>query len=72
MDTNDDKDQNYQLSTTDDEKNDETKDSIEAAKQSPSDAAQIDTYLFASIATVPIVAKKSQVFPCAQETASLS
>ena len=29
---------NYQLSTTDDEKNDGTKDPINTAKQSPSDA----------------------------------
>ena len=62
VDTNDDKDQNYQLSNTDDEKNDETKDPIEAAKQSPSDTAQNHTYILAYIATVSIVAKNLQLF----------
>ena len=40
MDTNDEKDHNYQLSTTDDKKW-KTKDPIEPAQQSPSSAAQI-------------------------------
>ena len=60
--TNDEKDQNYQLSTTDDElKNDKTKDSIEPAKKSPSAGAQIETALFSSIATVTIFATKAPV-----------
>ena len=61
-DTNDEKDQNYQLSTTDDEKNDKTKYSIDPAKQSPSAAETIETALFASIAAVPIVSTKAPVF----------
>ena len=58
MDINDDKDQNYQLSSTDDLKNNENKDTIELAKKSPSAAAQIETSLFSSIAKIPIVSKQ--------------
>ena len=71
MDTNDDKYQNYQLNTTNDEKNYETKYSINPAKQSPSSAAQIEMSLFASISTVPIVATKDPVFPSAKVPAIL-
>ena len=46
MGTNDEEDQNYQLSTNDDKGNDETEYTIEAAKKSPSAAAQIETALF--------------------------
>ena len=62
VDTNDDKYQNYQLNTTNDEKNYETKYSINPAKQSPSSAAQIDTAIFSFIAAVLIVSTKSPVF----------
>ena len=62
VDTNDEKYQNYQLSTTDDEKNDKTKYSIGPDKQSPSAAETIDTALFSSIDAVPIVAAKAPVF----------
>ena len=41
VDTNDDKNINDQLSTTEYEENDETEDTIDPAKQSPSAAAQI-------------------------------
>ena len=50
----------------------ETKDPIDPDKQLPSAAAHIDKSLFASIATVPIVATKYLVFPSAQMPASLS
>ena len=61
MDTNDGKDQNYPLSTIYDE-NDNTKYSIEPDKQSPSVGAQIETFQFSFIATVPIVAKTNPFF----------
>ena len=61
MDTNDGKDKNYPLSTIYDE-NDNTKYSIEPAKQSPSVGAQIETSQFSFIATVPIVAKTNPFF----------
>ena len=41
LDTNDDENRNYQLSSTDYEENDETEDPIDPDKQSPSDAAKI-------------------------------
>ena len=72
MGINDDKDQNYQVSTTNDEENDENKDPIEPAKQSPSNAAQIETALFSYIASVHIVGTKDPVFPSAKVPASLS
>ena len=53
-------------------KNDETKDPINPAKQSPSAEAQIETSIFASIVTVPIVATKAPLFPISQVSASLS
>ena len=62
MDTNDKKDQNYQLSTTDDEKNDKTKYSIDPSKKLPSTAEKVETALFGSIAAVPIVSTKAPVF----------
>ena len=46
VDTNDDKNINDQLSTTDYEENDKTEDPIDPAKQSPSAAEQIETALF--------------------------
>ena len=46
VDTNDDKDKNYQFSITDDGENDETEDPIETAKKLPTSAAQIETDLF--------------------------
>ena len=61
--TNDDKDQNYQLSTTDGDKNDEIKYTIEPAKQSFSAEVQIETSPFAIITAVPTVAKKDPLFP---------
>ena len=52
--------------------NQETKDPIDPAKQSPSAAAQTDTALFASIYAVTIVATKAPVFPSAKVPDSLS
>ena len=62
VDANDDKYQNYQLSTNGDEKNDKNKDPIDTYKQSPSSAAQIETDIFALTATVLIAATKAPVF----------
>ena len=62
MDTNDEKYQNYSLSTADYEENDETEYTTYPAKQSPSSAAQIDTAIFSFIAAVLIVSTKSPVF----------
>ena len=53
-------------------KNDEIKNSIDPAKQSPSARAQIETALFEYIAAVPIVTTKAPVFPCSQVPSSLS
>ena len=72
VDTNDDKDQNYQLSTTYDESNDETEDPIEPEKQSPRFAAQIEIDLFSSTDAVSIVVTKYTVFPSAKVPAILS
>ena len=72
MESNDEKDNNYQPSNTDDEKNDETKDQIDPDKKSPSVAAQIETALFAYIAAVPISATKVPVLPSSQVPDSLS
>ena len=72
MDTNDLKDQNCKLSTTDYEENDETEDKTEPAKQSPSAEAQMETYIFSPISVVPIIATKSPVFPSSQVPAILS
>ena len=53
-------------------KDDETKDSIEAAQSSPSAGSQIDTAQFSSIAAVTIVATKYPVFPSTQVPSNLS
>ena len=59
MDTNDHKDQNNKLITTDNKQNDETEDRIEPAKQSPSAEEHMEIDLFLFIAVVPIVATKA-------------
>ena len=55
MDTNDDEDKNYQLSTTGDKENSKIEYPIDLDKQSPSAAAKIETAIFSSISAVPIV-----------------
>ena len=70
--TNDDKDQNYQLSTTYNEENDETEDTIDTAKKSQSATEQSEKDPFSSISAVPIFATKATVFPISQVPASLS
>ena len=55
VDTNDDEDKNYQLSTTGDKENSKIEYPIDLDKQSPSAAAKIETAIFSSISAVPIV-----------------
>ena len=62
----------WNLNTTDDEENDDTKDPFETAKPSPSELVQIETALSSHISAVPIVASKSPVFPSSQVPDSLS
>ena len=60
------------LSTTDNEVNDETEDPFEPSKPSPIASAQIETALPSPIDAVPIVAKKPPVFMSTKVPASLS
>ena len=62
--TNDDKNINDQLSTTDYEENDLTEDPIDSDKPSTSDAAQIETSLPSPISEVFIVSTKAPFFKC--------
>ena len=65
MDTNDDKDQNHQLSTTDDDEIYQTEYPIKPSKKSPISVTQIETILFSFISAFPIVATEAIVFTSA-------
>ena len=51
----------WNLNTTDDEENDDTKDPFETAKPSPSESVQLETALSSHIFAVPIVVTKAPV-----------
>ena len=67
-----DNDQSYQLSTTDNESNDETEDTIDSDKPAPIYVAQIVTYITSPIAAVPIVVTKAPVIKSDKVPACLS
>ena len=52
----------WNLNTTDDEENDDTKDPFETAKPSPSESVQLETALSSHISAVSIVVTKAPVF----------
>ena len=60
------------LSTTDDEENNETEDPFDSGKPSPIVAAQIEIAVKSPIAAVPILVTNTPVFPSAKVPTSLS